>query len=126
MSLKLRRVLIRTPLCLFIIFLFGFSSLLYALPQDGKVQSGQASISQKSSTRLNIHQNTEKSIIDWRSFDIGSKEHVDFRFRFQLLRQGALPKHIEHPIREPQRQLSEAISQLNIRRDLRKAAPDRG
>ena len=49
----------------------------YANPQDGVVTSGSANIS-SSGTTLNIHQSTERAVIDWRSFDIGASETTRF------------------------------------------------
>ncbi len=60
--------------------LFSVSpSSLYALPQEGQVQAGSASIDQVSNTRTNILQTSDKAIIDWRSFNIDNNELVDFQ-----------------------------------------------
>lgn len=48
-----------------------------ASPQDGQVVAGSATITYNGST-TNIIQHTQKAILDWRSFDIQSHEHVDF------------------------------------------------
>ncbi|MGE3320404.1 MAG: YDG domain-containing protein [Candidatus Berkiella sp.] len=48
-----------------------------ANPQDGVVTAGQASISEDGS-KLDIHQQSQKAIIDWRSFDIAPNEHTEF------------------------------------------------
>ena len=51
-----------------------------ANPLDGFVSAGQASI--VSSGRLTtINQNSDRAVIDWRSFDIAPDEHTDFRQR---------------------------------------------
>lgn len=49
----------------------------YANPQDGVVSSGSANITSGGST-LNIHQSTDRAVIDWRSFDIGASETTRF------------------------------------------------
>jgi len=48
-----------------------------ALPQGGNVVGGSAAISQTSNT-LNVNQSTNRTVIDWRSFDIGSAAQVNF------------------------------------------------
>ena len=48
-----------------------------AAPQDGTVTSGSATISQTGTT-TNVTQSTDKAIINWRSFSIGSNETVNF------------------------------------------------
>ncbi len=57
----------------------NFSSLAVALPKEGIVQAGSASISHPHEEKLLIQQSTNKAIIDWRSFSINSNEHVDFQ-----------------------------------------------
>lgn len=47
------------------------------LPQDGTVVGGAAAISQ-GGARMDINQSTDRTVIDWRSFDIGSNAHVNF------------------------------------------------
>ena len=55
----------------FLTYLIGiFPSLIYALPTNGSVQAGSATINQVSDSRLNISQSSDKSIIDWSSFSI--------------------------------------------------------
>ncbi|MDX1590219.1 MAG: filamentous hemagglutinin N-terminal domain-containing protein, partial [Oleiphilaceae bacterium] len=49
-----------------------------ALPSHGQVASGQVSISQTSNT-MTIHQSTQKGIINWQSFNIGSDATVNFQ-----------------------------------------------
>jgi filamentous hemagglutinin family protein len=48
-----------------------------AAPQGGSVAAGSATIRQ-SGVKTDIHQSTNKAIIDWRSFDIRSGEHTQF------------------------------------------------
>ena len=49
-----------------------------ALPQDGQVVAGAASISQTGAASLAINQSSMAAVIDWRSFDIAA-------FAFSLL-----------------------------------------
>ncbi|MFQ5716154.1 MAG: filamentous hemagglutinin N-terminal domain-containing protein, partial [Nitrospinales bacterium] len=57
----------------------GFPTLVFALPQHGKVVAGAASIELASPDRLNVIQSTDKAIIDWDSFNIDTQEHTDFQ-----------------------------------------------
>jgi len=50
----------------------------YALPQDGNVVAGTASIIRPSHTEMLINQMTNKAIINWKSFDIARNELVRF------------------------------------------------
>jgi filamentous hemagglutinin family protein len=50
-----------------------------ALPQDGKVSSGQVEIQQPNTERLNIVQTSERAVINWNSFNIGASEWVNFQ-----------------------------------------------
>ena len=69
-----------TFLVSFLTYLLGiFPSLIYALPTDGTVQAGSATINQISDSRFNISQSSDKSIIDWSSFSIAGGEHVNFQ-----------------------------------------------
>lgn len=54
------------------------SSPSHANPEGGKVVEGSATIIQESAQKLNVHQHTDKAIIDWNSFNIGEKEHTQF------------------------------------------------
>ena len=49
-----------------------------ALPVDGVVQSGAATINQPSSTQLVVNQATDRVVIDWRNFDIMQGESTQF------------------------------------------------
>ncbi len=53
------------------------SSHAYANPQEATVQAGQVKISQDGN-KLDVYQETDKAIIDWRSFDIDVDEHTEF------------------------------------------------
>ena len=47
------------------------------LPQNPNVVGGKDGFSQSGNT-LNVNQSTKRTVIDWRSFDIGSKAQVNF------------------------------------------------
>ena len=49
----------------------------FANPSDGVVAAGQASIS-ASGKKLDVHQQSDKAVIDWRGFDIAVDEHTQF------------------------------------------------
>ena len=53
-------------------------SLAAALPTDGHVVAGQATIHQVSPTSLSVTQTTDKAILNWNSFSIGANEGVRF------------------------------------------------
>ncbi|MDR0480042.1 MAG: filamentous hemagglutinin N-terminal domain-containing protein, partial [Burkholderiaceae bacterium] len=57
-----------------------FASLAYAqyLPSGGVVTAGQATISQPNGNTLNINQSSQRTVIDWNSFSIGSGNTVQF------------------------------------------------
>ena len=64
----------------FLVYLLGiFPSMVYALPSDPTVQAGSVTINQPSQDTLVIQQSTDKAIIDWRAFGIGSSEQVEFQ-----------------------------------------------
>ncbi|MEQ1890623.1 MAG: filamentous hemagglutinin N-terminal domain-containing protein [Alphaproteobacteria bacterium] len=48
-----------------------------ALPQEGVVAAGSATISQTGAASLAITQTSMSAVIDWRSFDIGANESVE-------------------------------------------------
>ncbi len=50
---------------------------LYALPTDGVVAGGQASIS-AAGKELNVNQATDRAVIDWKGFDIAADERATF------------------------------------------------
>ncbi|WP_305854739.1 filamentous hemagglutinin N-terminal domain-containing protein [Caballeronia sp. Sq4a] len=52
-------------------------SFAQALPTGGQVTAGQASISQNSDT-MTINQGSQRTVIDWNSFNIGSGNTVQF------------------------------------------------
>ncbi|TAL21768.1 MAG: filamentous hemagglutinin N-terminal domain-containing protein, partial [Nitrospirae bacterium] len=57
---------------------FLFSTTVWALPQDGTVVGGNSTISQPSSTTMQINQTTDKSIINWQGYSIGANESVQY------------------------------------------------
>ncbi|MGN6148005.1 MAG: beta strand repeat-containing protein, partial [Rhizomicrobium sp.] len=70
------------------LFALGAASVLFGagpaqaidantLPQNPNVVGGKDGFSQSGNT-LNINQQTKRTVIDWRSFDIGSKAQVNF------------------------------------------------
>ena len=70
------------PLPLLISALFANQALAgapasTALPQGGQVVAGQASLN-TSGARLDITQTTQRAILDWQSFNIGSAAQVNF------------------------------------------------
>lgn len=71
-SLKLRAVLAS--------FLIGtlVAGPACALPQDDRVTSGQATISQVNPKTLRVNQVSDKVIINWRGFSINANELVRF------------------------------------------------
>src|SRR5437868_137305 len=50
----------------------------HALPTEGQVVSGGASISTPSATSMQINQSTNKAIINWQGFSIAGGESVNF------------------------------------------------
>jgi trimeric autotransporter adhesin len=63
----------------FLIYLMGgFPTLVFALPQDGEIVSGQGSIA-TSGNDMVVHQTSDKLIANWQSFSIGSGESVEFK-----------------------------------------------
>lgn len=52
-------------------------SIAVAGPQGGQTVAGSANISQNG-TKTDIHQHSNKAILDWRSFDVTAQEHVEF------------------------------------------------
>ena len=48
-----------------------------ANPEGGTVTAGSATITE-SGKKLDVHQQSQNAVIDWRSFDIGVDEHTEF------------------------------------------------
>ena len=69
------------PLCsttvLALLMLCGTIDYAYALPEGGVVRGGSA-VMVTSGNALDVTQGSDKAIIDWRGFDIGSGEKTEF------------------------------------------------
>jgi filamentous hemagglutinin family protein len=65
----------KTAIALAVSALFVQPAVLHAAPEGGQVVAGQASIRQQGKA-TQIDQTTRRSIINWKSFDIGSDEKV--------------------------------------------------
>lgn len=63
--------------CLTAALLAGYSLPVEASPQGGTVSAGQASITQSGKT-LDITQQSNMAVIDWRGFDIAADETTQF------------------------------------------------
>jgi filamentous hemagglutinin family protein len=62
-----------------VLSLFAVSiSYAQSLPTGGVVTAGSASISSPNSNTLNIDQNSQRAVINWNTFDIGSNNTVRF------------------------------------------------
>ncbi|MGE0425442.1 MAG: filamentous hemagglutinin N-terminal domain-containing protein, partial [Reyranellaceae bacterium] len=48
------------------------------LPTDPNVVAGSATVTQTGTSQLTVTQTTNRGVIDWRSFSIGSGARVDF------------------------------------------------
>jgi len=81
-KLSINRVLknrFSKALAIFLIYMIGgFPTLVFALPQDGQIVSGQGTVGQPSPNQMVINQNTNQLITNWNSFSIGQSEHVQF------------------------------------------------
>ena len=56
---------------------FALSSGTFANPEGGQVVSGSANIS-ANGKKLDVYQQSDRAVIDWRSFDIQIDEHTQF------------------------------------------------
>ena len=63
---------------LFVILQFWAPTWTLALPADGKVVAGQATVQHTTPTSLSIQQATDKAILNWNSFSIAGNEAVRF------------------------------------------------
>jgi filamentous hemagglutinin family protein len=61
-----------------IVLQFWIPTSTVALPTDGKVVAGQATIQHTTPTSLSIQQSTDKAILNWNSFSIAANEAVRF------------------------------------------------
>ncbi|MES2905990.1 MAG: filamentous hemagglutinin N-terminal domain-containing protein, partial [Pseudomonadota bacterium] len=55
----------------------AFAAPVFANPLDGKVSAGQATISE-AGKKLDVHQQSNRAVIDWRGFDVAPDEHTQF------------------------------------------------
>ncbi len=63
----------------FLIFLLGgFPSILFSLPLEGQITSGDGSFHQPNGNELIIQQNSDRLISQWQQFNIGTNEKVQF------------------------------------------------
>ena len=53
-------------------------AIVHALPTGSQVVSGNVSFSVPSSTTMNVNQASNKAIVNWNSFSVGSGETVNF------------------------------------------------
>ncbi|MEW6170284.1 MAG: filamentous hemagglutinin N-terminal domain-containing protein [Candidatus Omnitrophota bacterium] len=65
-------------LSIFLIFCLLFTQSLYALPQDPEVVEGQASFDYSTPDKLQVTASSEKTIINYASFNIAQNEWVNF------------------------------------------------
>ena len=76
-----KRELTKPFLCLLvtITLMFAMTAAAYANPSGGQVKAGAATVKSNQATRtMTITQSTDKVVIDWQSFNIGSKETVRY------------------------------------------------
>lgn len=66
-----------THLSLLVTLVGGMTTPAYANPEDGVVSAGAATIT-SAGNKLDVHQSTERVVIDWRSFNIEVDEHTQF------------------------------------------------
>ncbi|WP_281971363.1 MULTISPECIES: glycine-rich domain-containing protein [unclassified Polynucleobacter] len=53
-------------------------SLAAPLPTGGKVEAGQATISQPNSSTMNVNQSSQRAVVSWSSFDVAKGNTVNF------------------------------------------------
>jgi filamentous hemagglutinin family protein len=68
-----------TALPVLVVCAISASGVAWALPQDGNVVAGGATISQPAPNRMEVRQSTNRAVIDWRGFSIGQGEQVTFQ-----------------------------------------------
>ena len=73
------RVRVPAPSRLLMALLAGVGMQAMALPQGGQVAAGNVTIAAPSGGSLNITQTTDKGVINWQSFNVGSGEKVNFQ-----------------------------------------------
>jgi len=67
-----------TAVALAMLVLDANPAFAQALPTNGNVVAGQATISQPNGTTMNIDQGTQRAVIDWNTFNIGQGNTVQF------------------------------------------------
>ncbi|MFT4036343.1 MAG: filamentous hemagglutinin N-terminal domain-containing protein, partial [Patulibacter sp.] len=72
-----RALIVRTPIAAAVAALFALPVVAMAGPSGGQVVGGQASIHQSGQT-TRIDQHSQRAIIDWRAFNVGANETVQF------------------------------------------------
>ncbi len=70
------RLLTTSALTFFTVFASAIPAV-FANPEGGVVVGGEATISE-AGKKLDVHQHTDRTVIDWRSFDIDVDEHTQF------------------------------------------------
>lgn len=74
----MKNKLLRTTAIITFTFTASFvPNTLLANPEGGQVVGGSATITE-SATKLDVHQHSDRAVIDWRSFDIEVDEHTEF------------------------------------------------
>ncbi len=73
--IRISQLLLRTSVAA--LTLAATAEKAVAAPQDGQIIGGSAVINQ-SGIKTDIHQHSDKVILDWRSFDVTAQEHVEF------------------------------------------------
>ena len=58
--------------------LISANSFSAPLPTGGKVEAGQATISQPNSATLNVNQSSQRAVVSWSSFDVAKGNTVNF------------------------------------------------
>ncbi len=76
--LALARVRIPAPSRLLMALLAGCGVQAFANPTGGQVVSGNITINAPQNGSLNVVQTTNKGVIDWQTFNVGSGEKVNF------------------------------------------------
>jgi filamentous hemagglutinin family protein len=76
--LTLARVRTPAPSRLLLTLLAGWGVHAHALPTGGQVAAGNVTINAPSNGQMNIVQTTNKGVIDWQAFNVGTGEKVNF------------------------------------------------
>ena len=74
--MRVRKIALRVT-CM--VALFVIPAISYALPKEGIVPKGSATIREPNATTIHIDQVTERAVLNWKSFDIAKGELVEFR-----------------------------------------------